>query len=340
MASAITGLHDPGQQAELLSFMVAQTDQLLQRPADGRSNRWGRDRLRQFRRRWGAADAAGDADATRRVLVIDEALPRAGHDAGSNAILSHMRALQSLGYAVSLVAASGLEAPRDQVAALETLGIEVWAAPFYASVEDVLRRQSDCFDGVYLHRAAIASRYMALARAHQPRARIVYAVADLHHLRLERQAVVEGRPELLAASRVGMEERMHAWMADAVITHSATEAALLRHAVPEASVHQVAWDVPVRRVAASWSRRHGVAFIGAYDHAPNQDAAAWLAEVVMPMVWRSEPGLICFLAGSNMPLRSATWPGLASRQSARLPTLAPCSAGSASRWRPCDLARA
>ena len=34
-----------------------------------------------------------------------------------------------------------------------------------------------------------------------PRARILYSVADLHHVRLERQAAVEARPELLAASR-------------------------------------------------------------------------------------------------------------------------------------------
>ena len=65
--------------------------------------------------------------------------------------------------------------------ALLTGSIDAWATwdPFYASVEDVMRRQSGCFDAVYLHRASVAQRYAALARVHQPRARLVYAVADL-----------------------------------------------------------------------------------------------------------------------------------------------------------------
>ena len=42
----------------------------------------------------------------RRALVIDDRMPDAARDAGSNAILGHMRALIALGYQVEFVATS------------------------------------------------------------------------------------------------------------------------------------------------------------------------------------------------------------------------------------------
>src|SRR5207237_638608 len=85
---------------------------------------------------------------------------------------------------------------------------------------------------------------------------ILYSVADLHHVRLARQAAIEQRPELMAESRrLRLIECTAAWAADAVITHSRDEAALLRQAGPDAKGHVVAWHgprppetVPFRRV--------------------------------------------------------------------------------------------
>ncbi len=57
--AAVTGLADAGDQDRVLSFMVAQTERLLQRQADAQSDRRDREVFRQFRRRWGTADAGG-----------------------------------------------------------------------------------------------------------------------------------------------------------------------------------------------------------------------------------------------------------------------------------------
>ena len=236
-----------------------------------------------------------------------------GRDAGSQAILSHIRALQHLGYVVSLVAAAEMETGNPAVAALADIGITCCGTPFYASVEDVLRRQADCFDVVYLHRVDIARRYLALARQHMPRARILYSVADLHHVRLERQAAIEQCPDILAASRsVKLAEFTAAWSADAVITHSAVEASLLRQAIPAAHVYRVPWDVPVRNARVKLAGRSGVTFIGSYAHSPNVDAAHWLVETVMPLIWQTDPSIECLLVGSAMPedIRRLAGPGV------------------------------
>ena len=301
-----------GEQEQVLSFMMAQAEQLLQRRADAQAQRAARAAYRQASRRHDAPPATLAASG-QRALVIDERLPLAGRDAGSQALLSHMRALQRLGFAVSIAAADAIGANNDAAAALATVGVAYCGAPFYSTVEDVLRRQADCFDLVYLHRADIAAQYLALARRHNPRARIVYSVADLHHVRLERQAEVEQRPDLLAASRrLRMQESVAACSADAVITHSTVEAAHLRRLVPEANVHQVAWDLPAARRPAGFTRRRGLAFIGAYDHAPNVDAAHFLVETVMPLVWQADPSIECLLVGGNLPssVRRLVRPGI------------------------------
>ena len=292
-----------------LAFIAAQTDRLLQRRADGEGQRAERQAHRDFRRRWGPLppklDAAtplpdGAADPGLRALVIDDLFPVAARDAGSQAILSHMEALQSLGYAVSFVASTQWMA--QAVDTLEQLGIACYRTPYYTCVEEVLRRQALCFDVIYLHRISNASNYLALARQYCPKARILYSVADLHHLRFARQAEVEARPELLKRSRwLRLEEGMAARAADAVLTHSSHEAAVLREAVTGVNVHVVTWGVPPRPVTVPLSQRSGVAFVGGYGYSPNVDAAWFLAEEIMPLVWQSDPGITCFLVGSDMP---------------------------------------
>ena len=298
---AIDALPDAVSQDRVLSFVLAQADRLLQRRAEAESGGSAREAARLFRRRWGP-DAGSRADAppdpAPRALVIDMQVPRPGHDGGSNAVLSHMRALQALGYEVGCAASDGRtrHGPLDGAP-----GVQLCGPPFYASVEEVLRRQAGCFDLVYLHRADTAERYMALARQHNPQANIVYAVADLHHLRLARQAEVEGRPELAAASRrMRLAECTAAWQADAVITHSTAEADLLRAAVPGARVHVVPWAVPTQPPSSGRDRRD-IAFIGHFAHAPNHDAARWLVTDIMPMVWREDPSIGCVLIGSDPP---------------------------------------
>ncbi len=300
---AVAALDGNAERERVLAFLAAQSYAVLQQRAAGEAKMEERQAHRRNSRRMGAAVAeqAGLTAPAKRALVIDERIPVEGRDAGSQAILSHVRGLQALGYAVSFAAADELAAPG---VALTQQGVTVCGAPFYASVEELLQRQAGCFDVVYLHRASIAGRYLALVRQHDPRARVLYSVADLHHVRLARQAAVEAAPELLAQGRrMRQTECTAALVADAVLTHSTAEAAMLRRAVPEAQVHHVPWAVPVRKAHPGFRGRGGVAFIGHYAHTPNVDAALWLVEDIMPLVWALQPGINCYLVGSAMPAR-------------------------------------
>ena len=269
--------------------------------------------------RWTTAPAAAtEPDPRPRALFIDERTPDRNRDAGSNAAISHMLALRRLGYRVDFVAAHPLEQDGASVAALQAMGVTCWQAPWIGSVEEVLRRLGDGLDLVYLHRFALMQRYAALVRRWCPGARLVYCVADLHYLRLARRIAVEAGETLADGALPGADlpgeaaglrtaELLAALGADAVITHSSFEQALLRREVPEANVHLVPWEVPSRPTMVGFAQRSGAVFIGSYGHAPNLDAAHFLVETVMPLVWAEDPTIACLLVGSDLPasLRAA-----------------------------------
>ena len=267
--------------------------------------------------RWNAAPAAAvEPDPRPRALFIDERVPDPNRDAGSNAAISHMRALQRLGYRVDFVAAH-----QDDTGsrALESMGITCWQAPWVGSVEEVFRRLGVGLDLAYLHRFALMQRYAALVRRWCPAARLLYCVADLHYLRMSRRIAVQAGggmtpegappgPELPdEAAGLRTAELLAVLGADAVITHSSFEQALLRREVPEANVHLVPWEVPAQPVERGFEERSGVVFIGSFGHAPNLDAAHFLVETVMPLVWDEDPTIPCLLVGSDLPasLRAA-----------------------------------
>jgi glycosyltransferase involved in cell wall biosynthesis len=234
--------------------------------------------------------------------VIDEQWPRPDRDAGSQAVLSHMRALRRLGWRVEFAAAQAMAGDAGAAAMLQSDGIVVHAAPAVYSVEEVLRRQPDRYGLIYLHRMATAVAYAGLARQQQRRARLIYSVADLHHLRLARQAQIEARPELLRAARA---TQAREWAAirqvDAVLTHSDVEAGMIARAIPGAPVHVVPWSVrPWRSEPAAG--RAGVLMVANFAHAPNLDGADWLISEVMPRVWAEAPEIFVNIAGADLPI--------------------------------------
>lgn len=232
-------------------------------------------------------------------LVIDDRMPVLNRDAGSQAVVSHMQALRRLGYNVSFVPAD--MAARGEAETLEERGIGCCHAPWFGSVEEVLRRLRGQFDLVYLHRMANA-HYLALIRRYQPGARLVLSLADLASLRLHRQGVVERRPELVRHARdLRAAELAAARFVDGVITHSPVEAELIGRELPAGRLHVVPWSVEPAPDVAPFDATRGIAFVGSYDHAPNLDAANHFVRTVMPLVWRGNPDIVCTLAGSNPP---------------------------------------
>ncbi len=299
-AAALAAAQSPAEAAALAADLADRLAASLARPDI---------RQTQFLARWGhgVGSRAGAATATRpRAIALDQGVPDAARDAGSNAILSHLESLRRLGYAVEFAAAHGL-ARTPAHDAIEARGITAWHAPWIASVEELLAAAGDTVDLVYIHRLPVMRRYAALVRDWCPNARLVFCVADLHHLRAARQYAIEASVPLAAAlatpriAALRAQERAASEAADAVIVHADTEAAIVAAEAPGATVHVIPWHVPLTPPTAPWADRRGVAFVGSYGHPPNLDAALLLLDAVMPLVWAAAPEIRVMLAGSDLP---------------------------------------
>ena len=257
---------------------------------------------------------ASERLVTRRALFIDDTVPTPDRDAGSNAATSHMKSLQRLGYKVYFVGADNMAKISPYTDQLERLGIQCFYAPFFWSVEEVFRRERAAFDIVYVHRVMNYVKYGQLIRVRYPDALVIFNVADLHHLRLEREASVkEDTTARLQAATMKAREIASARAADRVIVHSTYERELLQELVPDAVVTVVPWELePAKMPLLPFGQRRGFAFIGGYNHVPNVDAAEWLIRDILPLIYAQDPSIECLLVGSQIPtaLRTMKRPGL------------------------------
>jgi GT2 family glycosyltransferase/glycosyltransferase involved in cell wall biosynthesis len=242
----------------------------------------------------------------RRALFIDSTVLTPDQDAGSVAALNHILALVALGYKVTFLSADNMAKINPYTLNLQKLGIECLYHPYYGSVEEIFRRLSVKPDLVYLHRFVNASKYGSLVRQYFPECYTLYNVADLHSLRQQRELAVVGA--VSGEPRVSEDAELAAMrQVNAVIVHSAAEAAILSQKAPEVRVHVVPWTVLPRPSPLSFERRSGYAFVGSYGHPPNLDAAKYLAHEIAPLlngserINGSELGIVGFLVGSNPP---------------------------------------
>jgi GT2 family glycosyltransferase/glycosyltransferase involved in cell wall biosynthesis len=238
----------------------------------------------------------------RRAYFIDDSVPTPDQDAGSNAALEHMRALLDLGYKVTFLAADNMAKIDPYTAHLQKIGIECLYYPFFWSVEEVFRKAAHRPDLVYLHRFSNATRYATMVRRYFPDARIVYSVADLHFLRMERQAELE--PGTISVAQLA--QQRHSEMAaiesvDCVIVHSPVEAALLREVDPSLNVKVVQWTVRPRPTMRPFAERSGAAFVGRFDHPPNADAVHYLVSDILPLLREHAPDCMTYIVGSHAP---------------------------------------
>jgi glycosyltransferase involved in cell wall biosynthesis len=250
-------------------------------------------------RRAGLPYAPPKAAERPRALVVDTHVPQLDHDGGSNAILDHIRALQVAGFAVSFFALAG---NARAAPALTALGVTSLSD---RSFSEVARAHAGAFDLVYLHRVETARRCLKPARQYFD-AQIVYSVADLHHLRVKAQSKFDQEHAfevIQQAQTLALQELGAALKADCVITHSVSEAAQLEQLSALADsrkVRVVPWAVSIAPVQRPFEDRTGVAFIGNFAHAPNRDAACWLVNEIMPLVWQEAPEVECLVAGSGL----------------------------------------
>jgi GT2 family glycosyltransferase len=249
------------------------------------------------------ADAAANWRARGRVLIVDACTPMPDHDSGSLRMVNLMRLLRGLGLAVSFLPDNRAHDGR-YTHALQALGVETLYHPFVADPIAWLRGRGGELDAIVLSRHYVAANYVALARLYAPQAKLIFDTVDLHYLREQRAAQLEGKPELAQqAARTQAQEFKLMRECDVSLVVSSVEKELLARELPRAHIEVVSNVHEVHGRRRDFDARRDLVFVGGFQHPPNTDAVLWFVREVFPLVRAGLPSILFHVIGSKAPLQ-------------------------------------
>ena len=236
----------------------------------------------------------------RRMLVVDAVTPTPKQDAGSVQTVMAIQAGIDLGYKVHFVPEDNFLFDSDATQALQAMGVDCAYAPYEVGFDNYIRRYGFLFDVVLVYRVTILDRTIDLIETCAPQATLLFHVADLHHLRMRREADLESDLSLWEqAEKTAQREFALAARAHGTITHSTHEARLLAESVPDANV--IVWPLMFETAGTNvgYAPRREIVFLGGYRHSPNVDAVRYFLDEIWPLVKRTLKDVRFIIAGAN-----------------------------------------
>jgi GT2 family glycosyltransferase len=255
----------------------------------------------QYPRDFDLIRSARDRHRGRRILIMDARVPHYDEDAGSLRMRELLEILLELNCQVTFVP-DDRHAADPYASALRQLGIEVWCGPI-PGVKFVAKHRRE-FDAAILCRAPRAESYITALSAKAGRPYLIVDTVDLHFLREQRLAELEGDAGLArSADRTRESELRTLRSSDMVWVTSTYEAELLRQLPPMPNVEVVPTIHAVRDDVIGFDTRRDIAFVGGFRHAPNEDAVHYFVKEILPLIRASLPGVRLLVAGSHLPPR-------------------------------------
>lgn len=266
----------------------------------------------KFRERWDAVvqqriEAQKSRTAIERtypcsVLVIDTEVPQPDRSAGHHAAVQEIRLLQSLGYRVTFLPTNlaWLGRYNDYLA---RLGVETIYAPFCLGIDEFLSQRGDEFDLVYITRYSVATEMLPRLAIWRPDLPVVFNNADLHFLRVLRDAIESDDAAMLHdAERIRDAELEVMRAVTLTLSYNPVEHAVIQtHTLGAAKVALCPWVVERRPAGPAFAAREGIAFLGGYRHPPNRRAVEYFVREVMPLLRTRRPGIRFHIYGSYVP---------------------------------------
>jgi GT2 family glycosyltransferase len=240
---------------------------------------------------------ARDRSRNRRTaLIIDHYIPQPDQDAGSRTMVAIIECLLYAGYIVKFWP-DNLFYDSEYTASLQSLGVEVFFG-FDAFFDEWIKQNGHAIALAVISRPAFAARYIGPLRRHS-KATLVYYGHDLHFRRMgmEAQRTGDAQVAIDAAVLEGIEKSVWGEV-DVVLYPSQEETAVARPlSARAATMVPYAYDkFADRREPAS---NHEILFVAGFAHPPNVDAAVWLANDVMKLIWEQVPDATLSLVGAN-----------------------------------------
>lgn len=240
------------------------------------------------------------------VLVVDHQVPTPDQDSGSVRMSRILEQLVALGQRVVFCPANGAEL-QPYTTALEGSGVTVLAN--WEQRTEFLRTAGPSLGLVLLSRPSVAWQLLEQIRDWAPNALVAYDTVDLHYVRLSKEADLAarmGEPDRAETLRRRAQASRELELAlvrscEVTLAVSTVERDVLAGLVPSADVEVLSNVHDEVAAVTSPAGRADVLFVGGFNHLPNQDAAYWLCNEIMPLVRSRCPDAVLHLVGSNIP---------------------------------------
>ncbi|WP_297369218.1 glycosyltransferase [Acidocella sp.] len=263
--------------------------------------RW-QERLSARRRNAEAPYFERERDVRKRILVVDITTPTPNQDAGSVQTFMALQCCLELGYKPFFVPVDNWLFQPGYTTDLQRIGVECAYAPYDLDFGLYMARYGWLFDAVLVYRPSVMERCISTIREAAPQAALLFHVADLHYLRMERTAALHDDDDMRAAA-AAMKQREQAMVqaADCTITHSEAEAEILRDMSGRDNI--VTWPLMFEYfgTSVSFGQRRDICFLGGYGHPPNVDAVLYFVNEIFPLLRKAEPGIRFLIAGARAP---------------------------------------
>ena len=248
---------------------------------------------------------ARDRSANKKtILVIDHYVPHYDQDAGGRSTFQYLKLFVEMGFNVKFLG-DNFYKHEPYTTILEQMGIEVLYGVWYRdNYEKWIKNNATNINYVYLNRPHISIKYIELIRTHT-NAKILYFGHDLHYLREQRQAQIEGNQELLKSSeQIKKIEMQVISRADIVYYPSIIEIEEIKKQFPDIKAKVLlAWMY--ERIEWSnendFEKRKDLLFVGGFSHPPNLDGVLWFLKEIYPNILKHLPDIRFFIVGSNPP---------------------------------------
>ncbi len=235
------------------------------------------------------------------VLVIDRFIPTHDKDSGSLRMYLLLKILRALGYRVTFLP-DDLRRSEPYAEELERMGIEILSGNL--DIQKYLEEKGSVFAFVIVSRPEQTYKYLPLIRAYALNSIIVYDTVDLHWVRFERAAAINGSRELQEkAKHYKAMELFNASCSDVVFTVTGDEKKLLMREIPDLRVEIVPNVHQVIQRVKPFHERKDIMFIGSFLHQPNEDAVQFFVREIFPSIKKRIPDAKFFVVGSD-PLES------------------------------------
>lgn len=224
------------------------------------------------------------------ITFIHDVVPEFDKDSGSNRLKEIMEIYIREGFQVAFVS-KDIFIWQAYLSTYQRMGINIfYEYQKYKDYKYFISSFCAKSDFVWLYGPNTFKRYFDKVKPLFPKAKFIYDMVDIHHLRYKRAMELDSsnkhlRKEFITYKEIELEASKKA---DYVVTISDEEKEYMKNNVPEVNslvtISNIHYPKIERQNLPSFTDRKDIIFIGSTHH-PNVDALYLLYKEIMPLVW-------------------------------------------------------